>query len=231
MLGLMKYNFKVYIKNNRFIIPIMFFCIFQSIYYSAENIKYEPAVTFCSNVSFCVMIWTGFTYCLYQDSRTEEVIFLKVQNERVYWISKVLFMMSIAFLTALLGTSWAFIRSVGNLTLLQGVYGFLIQFITAVLGLLVGMLLQVKVTGDKNKSILYMIFVGLIAMIKLPIIRECFFLKYVLWILPPVSDLAFCCIKQDYFSMDLLLFPVLYCIIYIAIQIFVYYKVMKKKLF
>ena len=29
MLGLMKYNFKVYIKNNRFIIPIMFFVYFN----------------------------------------------------------------------------------------------------------------------------------------------------------------------------------------------------------
>lgn len=231
MLGLMKYNYKVYIKNNRFIIPLISFCIFQYIYYSNVQEKFLPSVLFCANVDFVIMIWIAFIYCFYQDSRSEETIYLKVNNDKIYWYSKILFMLSIAVLIALLGTLWPSLKSAHPLNYKNISYSFIIQFICSSIGLLLGMILQVKVTGEKNKSILSIIFIALIAMLKFPIIRECYFFKYILWIFPPISDLTFACVNTDTFSLSLLSIPLIYSIIYFLLEGILYYKIMKKLLF
>lgn len=231
MIGLLKYNYKIYIKNNKFIIPLICFCIFQYIYYSEGKDNFHPGVIFCSNITFCVMIWMGFIYCEFQDSRTEEIMYLRVNNEKVYWLSKILFMFSIGIGVSLLGTVWAIVKCEEGRQLSNILFAFILQLTASFLGVMIGMILQIKVTGSKNRSILFMIFCGLISMIKMPIIKECSYLKFIMWIFPPISDFTYSCMGSSEFSLQNSGMSCVYCVIYILILIFIYYKLMKKILF
>lgn len=60
MIALLKYNYKIYMKYNKFMIPLIFYLLFQLIYYSTGSEKFVPSIIVCASVVFCIMTWMGF---------------------------------------------------------------------------------------------------------------------------------------------------------------------------
>lgn len=239
MVALLKYNYKLYRKCNKFIIPLLVFGLFQQIYYSGGSVDFTSGMIMCCNLSFCIMAWMGFSYCESQDWRTEQIAFLKVKGRNIYWISKILFMWLIGIVLSLVGVIWPLIinsisnsTSLGNKVMLNDVLlGFLIQILAALMGVLVGMIFQVKVIGNRNMGVMIILLYALLSIVKGPLIKSFPFAKLITWLLSPIYNVTNSLMVNGKSSLDILAIPVMYCLIYILIQIFIYIKLMKKILF
>lgn len=239
MIALLKYNYKLYRKYNKFTIPLLIFCIFQQIYYSEGPIDFISSMIICANVVFCIMAWMGFSYCESQDWLTEQIVFLKVKNDKLFWISKVLFMWIIGIIVSLLGVIWPLVINLlsngtsfeKNVTLNDVLLGFLIQILVALMGILLGMIFQTKIIGSRNIAVMIIILCALLSVVKGPLIKEFPITKVIAWILPPIYDVISAVMKDGRISLSILAIPVIYSVGYIFIQIFIYIKLMKKLLF
>ncbi|GAA0076939.1 hypothetical protein UT300005_13170 [Clostridium sp. CTA-5] len=233
MIALLKYNSKIYLKYNKFMVPFIFYLLFQLIYYGTGSVDFVSDVTICVSVVFCIMTWMGFGYCELQDWRTEQIVFLKINNGNLYWISKIAFMFIIGILLSLIGVIWPLVSSLNNdgIRVDSIVLGFLILILSAFMGVLLGMIFQTRIIGNSNKSILILFLIIIITIVKIPIVNECPIMKTFMWILPPVSNITSSCINAVKFSLNILMMPIVYSITYIFVGTIVYIGLMKKILF
>lgn len=65
-------------------IPLLVFCLFQQIYYSGGSVDFISGMIMSANTVFCIMALMGFSYCETQDWLTEQIVFLKVKNDKLY---------------------------------------------------------------------------------------------------------------------------------------------------
>lgn len=75
MIALLKYDYKIYMKQNKFMIPAILYLVFQMIYYNTGFETFLPGVLLCANILFCIMAWMGFLYYDLQDLKTEQIVF------------------------------------------------------------------------------------------------------------------------------------------------------------
>lgn len=233
MIALLRYNYKIYMKENKFIVPFLFYFLFHGIFYSTGNEKFVPGVTVCASILFSIMTWMGFSYSELQDLRTEQITFLKVNNENVYWASKIVFMFSIGIMLSVFGTVVPIVRSFSSvdININNFILGFLILIISSFMGALIGMIFQTRVVGNRDRALLFAIFITLIAIIKIPIWKEYEFTKIITWVVPPINDITNSCIGMQGFSFNSLVFPIIWGTAYVVVEIFVYIRLMKKILF
>jgi hypothetical protein len=239
LIALLKYNYKVHQKYNKFIIPLSIFFVFQKIYYSGGGVDFISSMIICTNVVFCIMSWMGFSYCESQDSLTEQIVFLKVKNDKLYWISKVLFMWIIGIIVSLIGVIWPLVINLLNKgTLFKNevplndiLLVIFIQILVALMGILIGMIFQTKVIGSRNIAVLIITLSVLMSIVKGPLLNEFPIAKAIAWILPPIYDVINAAMKDGKISLSILIIPVIYSVGYILIQLFIYIKLMKNLLF
>lgn len=185
------------------------------------------------------MAWMGFTYQDLQDLKTDQIVFLKVKNKNTYWVSKILFMFSVGSIMSLFGVIFPILygslRSKDlffkDFTMNKVILGFCILILAAFMGAMLGMIFQRRVIGDRNRGILILVFIVLVAVIKKPITVEYSFTKAITWILPPISDLTNSCTKIESFSFGGLILYLGWGIFYVVLEIIAYIKLMKKVLF
>ncbi|MDS0525711.1 hypothetical protein NNC19_08475 [Clostridium sp. SHJSY1] len=233
MIALLKYNYKIYMKENKFIVPFLLYFLFHGIFYSTGTEKFVPGVIVCASVLFCLMTWMGFSYSELQDIRTEQIAFLKINNENIYWFSKILFMSSIGGVLSIFGVVFPIIRNLksDDININNLLLGFFILIIASFMGILIGMIFQTRVVGNRDRALLFILFITLVAIIKIPIGKEYAFTKIITWIVPPINDITNSCIGIQGFSFNVLIFPMIWGIVYIFVEIYIYIKLMKKILF
>ncbi|SUY45233.1 Uncharacterised protein [Clostridium putrefaciens] len=241
LIALFKYNYKIYIKCNKFLIPLLIFCIFQLIFYGTDSVDFTSSIIICANVVFFMMTWIGFSYCETQDFLTEQIVFLKVNNNKLYWVSKILFMWMVGIIVSLIATTWPLAVNLLNngngslfnngITLNNVLLGFFIYILVTFMGVILGMTFQTKITGNRNRGVMLMFLIALLSALKGPLIKEFPIAKAITWLLPPVYDVITSCMLPQKFSLSVLSIPVIYSVCYILIQIFIYIKLMKKLLF
>ncbi|SHJ14298.1 hypothetical protein SAMN02745163_01410 [Clostridium cavendishii DSM 21758] len=239
MIALLKYNYKLNKKCNKLMVPIATFLLIHVIFYSTDSVYFVAGIGLSANLVFCTMAWIGFVYCEMQDTITEQVVFLKVKNNNIYWFSKILFMWIIGIILSLVGTIWPIIINIskGGTEFQNGIIasdvilGFIIQTLVALMGVLLAMIIQTKVIGNRNKAILILSFLSFIAVIKGPLIKEYSIFKVITWMLPPAYNIINSNIGLKYFSLNALIIPIIYSVVYILIEIYIYIKLMKKILF
>ncbi|MEW8956021.1 hypothetical protein [Clostridium sp.] len=239
MIALLKYNCKTYIKSNKFIIPFLILCIFQLLSYNITPVNFTYNMITFANLIFFIMAYMGFSYCEMQDSVTEQIVFLKVRNNNLYWISKILFIWVLGIIISLIEVILPVVINIlsggtffqSEVTLSEVILAIVINILVALMGILLGMIFQTKIIGDKNSAVMGITFIALISVIKGPLVKEFPIAKVITWILPPVYDIASLCASLGRFSLSVLSIPIIYGVIYILIVIFIYIKLMKKLLF
>ncbi|SFD01924.1 hypothetical protein [Clostridium uliginosum] len=239
MIALLKYNYKFYIKCNKFMIPLLFFCLFQLIFYSEGPVHFTSSIMICSNVLFCIMTWIAFIYCETQDVRTEQIVFLKVNNNNSYWLSKIIFLWIVGIVLSFIGVIWPIIANLvkagaffeNNIGLIDLLLAFLIQVLVAFMGLLLGFIFQTKITGTRNVAVTLLFLCTLLSIVKCALVNECPIAKTIMWIFPPVSEVINSCMTLGKFSISILTIPIVHSVFYILILSFIYLKLMKKLLF
>ncbi|NOW82695.1 hypothetical protein B0H39_000576 [Clostridium beijerinckii] len=237
LISVLKYNFKMYMKSHKYIMPFFIFIIYMVMAYSIRLLDIVGSMVSSAAFLFALMTWIGFTYCSNIELIAEEVLILKLGSHTRYWISKIIFMGVVGVFFSILSVGLPIIYNLicnvfkYPVTFSDIVVSFIIHMFLSIIGALIGMLLQPRIISNRKMAILGAIFIVLMSIIKGPVINEVLYSKYVMWIFPPINEVSTAYLNLMHFNMPNLIMPLIIMIIYIFIESFILIKRMKKVLF
>lgn len=237
LISVLKYNFKMYMKSHKYIMPFFIFIIYMVMAYSIRLLDIVGSMVSSAAFLFALMTWIGFTYCSNIELIAEEVLILKLRSHTRYWISKIIFMGVVGVFFSILSVGFPIIYNLicnvfkYPVTFRDIVVSFIIHMFLSIIGALIGMLLQPRIISNRKMAILGAIFIVLMSIIKGPVINEVPYSKYVMWIFPPINEVSTAYLNLMHFNIANLIMPLIIMIIYIFIESFILIKRMKKVLF
>jgi hypothetical protein len=237
LISVLKYNFKMYMKSYKYIMPSFIFILYIGMAYYITPVDIVGSMISSAALIFALMAWVGFTYCNDEDLIAEEVLILKLKSHTRYWISKITFMSVVGLFFSTLSIGLPIIYNVIHnvfkypITFSDVFVSFLIHVPLSIIGALIGMLLQPRIISNRKIAMLGAIFIVLMSIIKGPVINEFLYAKYIMWVFPPINEISQAYLNFMHFNIPNLIIPLIIMIIYIFIESFILIKRMKKVLF
>lgn len=237
LMSVLKYNFKMYMKSYKHIMPFFVFIIYMVMSYNMRPIDMVGIMISSAAFIFALMTWIGFTYCNNVELVAEEVLILKLKSHTRYWISKIIFMSVVGLFFSALSIGVPVICNLifnifkAPVTFSDVFVSFLIHMFLSIIGALIGMLLQPKIISNRKMAMLGAIFIVVMSIVKGPVINEFPYSKYIMWIFPPINEISKAYLNLIHFNISNLIMPLIIMIIYIFIESFILIKRMKKVLF
>ncbi|QSX06394.1 hypothetical protein JYG23_02730 [Sedimentibacter sp. zth1] len=228
-----------YFKTNKMIIPVVTWIIFLISYYSNIGQTWIESVVFSSIFLFVISAWIAYVYMDGINIIDEQLLMLKVKNFNVYYNSKIIFVYLIGFCLGLMGIVLPimlnYIRKFalfGEIIDIKSIFGALIfYFIISILAGTLGMFFQPRYFKNRKISVTLTVLITIMTIVKSSIIRKYKLSKYILWILPPFSNIIQCFDSKHIFNFLGLGIALCYSFIYSFIMLMVSRYLLKKTLF
>lgn len=229
MLALIKYNYKLHIKTKRFIVFLLIYLAFISIYIISDKSILLESTSFCGNILYLISVLIGFKYSEIQDWRTEEIVYLKVQSKFKYWMSKVLFIMIVGCVVSLIGimfTSSLIIFKGGGIMLNIVIKAFIFHSVIFSIGGILGMIFGVNNSSQRNTALMILVLISLLSLLRSYVIAEWPMTKLIMYIIPPINDTLLA-----YSKMENMIMVLCWCILYLVLEVVIYIKSNSRKMF
>lgn len=206
---LIQYQYKQYKLSARWTMPVIALIAILFAMYSVTPVFVVNSFSIMSLLLFLIMVWIGVTNWQIEPEVSEQIIILRVQSERKYYISQVLFMGIMSFVVTAISIG---VPVLDNLIRKNGVFGrkvlwldimggFLLMFSCAFTGAMVGGLFHPRIIKERAVGIGAAFFVALLAVVRSGVIDEFPASKYILWCVPPVSDVVSWFSNEEYFDI------------------------------
>ena len=217
-----KYQFKQYVLSAKYVVPLIgLFAVFQ-IMFSLMPIGIVSCFSIMSLVLFIIMVGVGMTCQAIEPEVSEQIIILRIQSERKYYIGQVLFFAVLSAMVTLLSLCYPVIDHflngkmlfTRNIQPLDIIGGFLLMFSCSFVGCMVGEIFSPRVIRKRKMGMILTIIYALICVVRIGIVAEVPILKYILWIMPPVSDVVGWFTKDEYFQMGKVLAAFFILVVY-----------------
>ena len=204
-----KYQYKQYVLSAKYLVPLIgLFVVFQ-VMYSVMPIEIVSNFTLMSLILFIIMVGVGMTCQAIEPEVSEQIIILRIQSERKYYIGQVLFFAVLSAGVTLLSLVYPVIKHFLNGKMLftrniqpsDIIGGFLLMFACSFVGCMVGDIFSPRVIRKRETGMILTIILALISVVRIGILVEAPILKYILWIVPPVSDMVGWFTRDEYFQM------------------------------
>jgi len=236
--SLLKYHYRLYVKTNKFIMPVLVWLVFLNLLYS-RPLDIVSSILLSISVLFYIMLWVGISYMESIDPVSEQILLLKVEKRNTYYRSKNVFIFMVGTVFSLMGIAFPVMGNVVNgfamftrsLTVWDIFCAFILHIIVAVLGASLGIVFQPRGMKNRKEALLFVTLIAIISITKIGINHAFLFAKYITWLFPPLSDIAVYFNKNDYFSAAAMGKAVLYGGVYSVILLFISNQLLKKKLF
>lgn len=206
---LVKYQYKQYVLSAKYVVPFIgLFVVFQ-VMYSVMPIDIVSNFALMSLILFIIMVGVGMTCQAIEPGVSEQIIILRIQSERKYYIGQVLFFAVLSGLVTLLSLCYPVIDHFlnGKMLFMRNIQppdiigGFLLMFACSFVGCMMGEIFSPRVIRKRETGIILTIICALISVVRIGIVAEAPIMRYILWIVPPVSDVVGWFMSDEYFQM------------------------------
>ena len=206
---LVRYQYKQYVLSAKYVVPFIgLFTVFQ-IMYSVMPVDIVSNFAVMSLVLFIIMVGIGRTCQEIESEVPEQIIILRMQSERKYYIGQVLFAGVLSGMITLLSLCYPVIDHflngkmlfVRNIQAPDIIGGFLLMFACSFVGCMVGEIFSPRVIRKREARIVLTLIYALISVVRIGIAAEIPISKYILWLVPPVSDVVGWFTREEYFQM------------------------------
>ena len=206
---LVKYQYKQYVLSAKYLVPLIGLLAVFQVMYSIMPIDIVINFMLMSLILFIIMVGVGMTCQRIEPEVSEQIIILRIQSERKYYIGQVIFFAVLSGMFALMSLCYPIIDHFLNGKMLftrniqpsDIIGGFLLMFVYSFVGCMVGEIFSPRVIRKRETGIIMTIMCALISVVRIGIVDEVPILKYILWIVPPVSDVARWFMEDEYFQM------------------------------
>lgn len=204
-----RYQYKQYALSAKYVAPLIgLFIVFQ-IMYSLPPAEIVSSFAIMGLLLFVIMVWVGMTCQEIEPEVSEQIIILRMQSERKYYIGQVLFSGVLSGVVTLLSLCvpvaahylqrrMLFARGILVSDIIGGI---LLMFACSFVGSMVGGIFSSRIIRKRTVGIVLTVFCALVSVTRIGIVAEVPVTKYILWIVPPVSDVAGWFTREEYFEM------------------------------
>jgi hypothetical protein len=222
---LLKYNFSIYLKTSKIVVPFVIWTVFLYFQYSIFPVDIVSSTITSSIIACYIMIWIGVTYYDIESPVAEQIIMLKVKNKINYFAVKIIFIFLISLSISFLGILVPFIQSIlygfriytREATLFDIGISYLLHVLAAFTGGMIGGLLHPRIIKNRKLASLLALIISLMAIVKGGLNESFHFLKYVTWIFPPLDNFATLYTNKLYFEGKDIIYTLTFFLIYIFV--------------
>lgn len=195
---LIKFQLKIFFKENKLVMPFAFIIIFQYVMYSIKPLGIVDSFSMTCYLIFFIMVWIGFGVSAGENEVTEQVQLLRIQSARTYYLAKVFFLMIIGLGVNIICLLCTVIQNLVNqnelflrpLTAFDILNAFILLCGSAFLGGEMGSLLHPRIIHDKKLSLILTFLYVLLTIIKVPLEQEVPFFLLISWMIPSLSQIS-----------------------------------------
>ena len=204
-----RYQYKQYVLSAKYVAPLIgLFIVFQFMY-SLPPAEIVSSFAIMGLMLFVIMVWVGRTCQEIEPEVSEQIIILRMQSERKYYMGQVLFSGVLSAVVTLLSLCFPVAAHYVQRKMLfaRGILvsdiigGILLMFACSFVGSMVGGIFSPRIIRNRVEGIVLTIFCSLVSVTRIGIVAEVPVSKYILWIVPPVSDVVGWFTREECFEM------------------------------
>lgn len=196
----LSYQWKMYIRSNRYVMPSFAFVIMAGLMYSVVPVSPVDSYSMTAVYLFFAMVWAGFTYSDVQDPIQEQLLILKWKSPVKHYASQSLFLLLFGMLLGLGGVLLPLgINAINSgrvysfpVTPAMVISAFVLHVAMAFLGGAIGAFFHPRmvVIGDRRLGLLQAFVVAVLGIAKIGIRRMAPWMAAVDWLFPPVGEVG-----------------------------------------
>lgn len=206
---MIRYQYKQYMMSAKFVMPLIVLLGTLSMMYSIAPVEIVECFSMTGIFLFAIMVWIGRTIQGVEPEVSEQVMILRLKSDRKYYLCHIIFMMCICVVvTAISVVVPVFIHIWSGNALLSRQFiwsdfvgGGLLMFVCSFVGGMVGELFHIRIMKNRTVGIGLTFFIALLAVCRNGVIAEFAAMKYLLWVIPPISDVVSWFTNESYFYM------------------------------
>lgn len=206
---MIRYQYKQYMVSAKWVMPLIVLLGTLGMMYSMPPLGIVDNFSMTGIFLFIIMVWIGRTIQGVEPEVSEQVMILRLKSERKYYLCHIIFMMCICVVVTGISIVVPFlihIRSGNALLTRQLIWsdfagGGLLMFACSFVGGMVGELFHIRVIKNRNAGIGLTFFIALLAICRNGVIADFATMKYILWIIPPISDVVSWFTSDSYYNM------------------------------
>lgn len=197
--NLLSYHCLSYFKSSRFLMPLVWLLLLQlGIYTTPRPIGLMDSIFMSCMYTFLIAMWVGLSYDTVENEVGEQLMILRIKSETVYYISSALFLFLLSAVISLISALAPLLAAIiSQQTLFDRPYetndffcSLLLLLSCSFTGSALGSLLHPRIWKDKKLILLVALFLVVFTHARLAMIKEMPFLKFVLWLVPPIADIS-----------------------------------------
>ena len=205
---LVRYQYQQYVLSAKYVVPLIgLFAVLQFMY-SLPPAEIVSSYAIMGLVLFGIMVWVGMTCQEIEPEVSEQIIILRMQSERKYYIGQVLFSGVLSGVVTLLSLCFPVVVHYlyGKVLFARDILvsditgGILLMFACSFEGSMVGGIFSSRIIQKRVVGIILTIFCALVSVTRIGIVAEVPISKYILWIVSPVSDVVGWFTREEYFE-------------------------------
>ncbi|MBD5530862.1 MAG: hypothetical protein HDQ98_01485 [Lachnospiraceae bacterium] len=206
---MIKYQYKQYMISAKWVMPFIVLLGTLSMMYSISPVAIVDSFSMTGIFLFVIMVWIGRTIQGVEPEVSEQVMILRLKSDRKYYLCHIIFMMCICAVVtgiSIVVPVLIHIRS-GNALLSRQftwsdfVGGGLLMLVCSFVGGMAGELFHIRIMKNRTVGIGVTFFITLLAVCRNGVIAEFAAMKYILWVIPPISDVVSWFTNKSYFNM------------------------------
>lgn len=206
---MIRYQYRQYMMSAKWVMPSIVLSGILGMMYSMAPVEIVDSFSITGIFLFVIMVWIGKTIQGVEPEVSEQVMILRLKSERKYYLGHIIFMMCMCVVVtgiSIVVPVFIHIRSGSALLSRQFIWsdfvgGGLLMLACSFTGGMAGELFHIRVIKDKNMGVGLTFFVALLAVCRNGVIAKFAALKYILWIIPPISDVVSWFTNESYFNM------------------------------
>lgn len=203
-----RYQYKQYVLSAKYVVPFIgLFAVF-GVMYSVTPIAVVSNFAVMSLVLFMFMVGIGMTCQEIEPEVSEQIIILRMQSARKYYIGQVLFSGILSGVVTVFTLCYPILFHYwhGKMLFTRNIQasditgGLLLMFACSFVGCMVGGIFSPRIIRERKAGTALTIICALVSLVKIGIADEFPVSKYILWIMPPVSDMVRWFMTEEYFQ-------------------------------
>ncbi len=206
---MIRYQYKQYMLSAKWVMPLIVLLGTLGMMYSMPPVGIVNSFSITGIFLFVIMVWIGKTIQGVEPEVSEQVMILRLKSERKYYLCHIIFMMCICVVVtgiSIVVPVFIHIRSGNGLLSRQLIWsdfvgGGLLMFACSFIGGMVGELFQIRVIKNRKVGIGLTFFIALLTVCRNGVIAEFATMKYILWVIPPISDVVSWFTNESYYNM------------------------------
>ncbi|EJO5349127.1 hypothetical protein NRP93_003284 [Clostridium botulinum] len=234
--ALIVYFFQHYKKSNRYVVPLLVYTIIIAATYTSGQQEPMESYVFTCIYIYLISSCLAFSFIDSEDEVQEQLTIIRIKNQNIYYLCKILFVWFVVIILSILTVFYPILINAfrRRLSLVYIITMIVSHSIIGFLGITVSIFFNSRLIKDRKMAILYLNIVIIISIIQKPLLQHILFLKYINKLFPPiyliinkVSEINLINIQNlCHMTCDFLI-----VLAYSLTLIFIFIKLMKKKMF